>query len=222
MSDKHGRTRGPSRIESVLRAFLQNEQGVAAVEFAIISIPFFLMIMAIIELGLLLFNQIALEYMVNSVARTTTIGSRPPMCSAQLSRPDCMAKLLESKTKKLIYGKNVVISFDTVDSKASAYIEPELCLKPAPAHFAKVCKGPFEDTNGNGVYDPGNLGKDAGTGKGELVQIDVALPWQFFTPFIGQFFTLSNVKSGEEGASYDAYVIRTSALVKNEPFGVTP
>ena len=57
---------------------------------------------------------------------------------------------------------------------------------------------------------------------GELVQIDVALPWQFFTPFIGQFFTLSNVKSGEEGASYDAYVIRTSALVKNEPFGVTP
>jgi Flp pilus assembly protein TadG len=52
-----------------LRNFLHRRRGVAAVEFAIIAIPFFLLIMGIIEVGLIFWASYELENATAAAAR---------------------------------------------------------------------------------------------------------------------------------------------------------
>ncbi len=199
-------------MQVAIQKFLRCKTGASAIEFALVAPVLFFFVMAIIEMGLVLYTQIAVEAAVANVARTNIVGSaggfpdRVSYIKAELTR----------QTAELINGSNVVISSDVVNTGPSSYVAPELCLT-APPRFGPNCPlgTPFEDTNGNGVYDTGNMPSNFGAG-GDLVEINVALPWSFFTPIIGRFFGTRDVV--EQSTLYGTYIIRSSAVIKNEPF----
>ena len=57
-----------------IRSFSRNRRGSAAVEFAMIAVPFFMMLFAIIETGLVFFAQQALETATQDTARLLLTG----------------------------------------------------------------------------------------------------------------------------------------------------
>ena len=57
-----------------LRRWLRNDDGSAAVEFAIVALPFFLFVLGIIGIGLYFFASNSLEYGVEAAARKVRTG----------------------------------------------------------------------------------------------------------------------------------------------------
>jgi len=67
-------TRPKGCLARLLRNFLRRRRGVAAVEFAIIAIPFLLLIMGIIEVGLIFWAGYELENATAAAARLVRTG----------------------------------------------------------------------------------------------------------------------------------------------------
>ena len=67
------RTRGPTR-PGLLARFARTQDGAVAVEFAFVAIPFFVMIFAIIELGLAFLVSMTLENAMMNVDRRIRTG----------------------------------------------------------------------------------------------------------------------------------------------------
>ncbi len=206
---------GAERPDFSLTSFLRDERGASAIEFAMVAIPLFWLIMATVEFGLLMFTQVSLETALGNVARTTTIGS---VGGGFPDRVSYLKAELKRQTDTLIYGDNVIVSSEPVSTGPSSYVEPEMCLTDPPTLGPSCPPGtPFVDSNGNGVYDSGTLNQNFG-GAGELVEINVALPWKFFTPLVGKLFGSDQVVGGTSPLD-GTYIIRSSAIVVNEPFG---
>lgn len=221
MSDKH-REPGARRIARLFTSYARREEGASAIEFGLIALPFFLLIMAVVEFGLLFFTQVALENIVSNAGRATTIGDvkgTDENGNPYTTRPQYIEGIILKETKKLIHGDKVVVAMDVIDGGPSDYREPELCLTNPPSFpkFPAPCNALFEDTNGDGVYTHGTLPKEAGD-ENALVQLDVLLPWEFFTPFVGEFFPARNPSDSQSNLPYGAYVIKASVVVRNEPF----
>lgn len=221
MSDKH-REPGPRRIARLFAAYARHDNGASAIEFGLIALPFFLLIMAGVEFGLLFFTQVALENIVSNAGRATTIGDikgTDENGNPYPNRPAYVEGIILKETKKLIHGDRVVVAMDVIDGGSSDFSEPELCLTNPPS-FPKSpapCNALFEDTNGDGSYTYGTLPQEAGD-ENALVQLDVLLPWEFFTPFVGEFFPARNKSDGLSNLPYGAYVVKASVVVRNEPF----
>lgn len=66
-------TPGPAR-RSFLQRFRRNQDGFTAVEFAIVSIPFFMMLFGCIGIGIFFFTTFALENAVEVTAREIRTG----------------------------------------------------------------------------------------------------------------------------------------------------
>ncbi|NTE56545.1 pilus assembly protein [Agrobacterium tumefaciens] len=58
-----------------MRRLLQDRSGVAAIEFAILALPFFLMLFAIIEIGIMYFVNSALDQALHRSARQVRTGA---------------------------------------------------------------------------------------------------------------------------------------------------
>jgi Flp pilus assembly pilin Flp len=186
----------------ILRKFTSRQEGATLIEYAAIAPVLILLTMAIIEFGLMLFTELALESAVTRVSRTVTIGDT----GGAPDRVTYIKGQLLEETEALMYADRIIISTEVVNSGQRSYIEPETCLTNPPRLGPSCPPGiPFVDRNNNGLYDAGNLGSNVGQAS-DLVEVKVALPWAFFTPLISEFF--------ESGV----YVIRASAIVKNEPF----
>jgi Flp pilus assembly protein TadG len=74
------KTTPPSRPSAVaprkglLRRFRRDRNGVAAIEFGILAMPFFLIVFAILETGLVFLAELTLDQAVERVARTVRTG----------------------------------------------------------------------------------------------------------------------------------------------------
>jgi Flp pilus assembly protein TadG len=63
-------------------AFRRNQEGASAVEFALLAVPFFLMLFGIVEGGRLLWTQLGLQHAVEMAARCSSLAtsSNPNPC----------------------------------------------------------------------------------------------------------------------------------------------
>lgn len=186
-----------------LHQLLKNEDGVAALEFAIVAIPLFFLILGATEFGLMSYAQVTVEAALAQVARTATIGAT---ASDGCDRASVIVAEMERKLKSLPNSKLAYVSAAVVTTPGTAATSPtprDICLdgsNPYPA----TCPGSFIDNNGNGIYDsPAN---ECGFGSaGASVEIRVVYPWRILTPFFGLFF--------HDGVS----MINTTTVVRNEP-----
>jgi Flp pilus assembly protein TadG len=91
-------------LARIVRDFLRRQRGVTAVEFAIIAIPFFLLIMGIVEVGLIFWAGYELENATAAAARLVRTGQaqnggytvnqlRAALCQNVVILSDCNTKV---------------------------------------------------------------------------------------------------------------------------------
>lgn len=187
---------------SLLRKFTKDSGGATAVEFAILAVPFFMLLMGTIEFGLFTFTKVAIESATMQAGRAGSLGS----CNVA-----CMQDLIARKTHYLINGSNVAITAGVVDKATSdggAPFAGDLCLS-TPPHIGGACPHGtgWQDLNGNGRYEAGAGSSSSLGGPGDLVEIRVSLPWHVLMPIVSQYF-------GDHGV----VLITSNTVVKNENY----
>lgn len=188
--------------------FRKHQGGMATVEFAIIALPFFMLLWGIIEYGLILFTQMAIESATLQIAREASIGKGRVDSLGVCSREEYVRQVIHEKTAGLINASSVEISAAPVaNGGVRADQTPDICMSNNPPTVGGACPGGiYEDVNHNGVYDPTVPGLALGNA-GELVELRATYPWKVQIPFFNQFF-------GDHGV----LLITSSTVLRNEPF----
>ena len=149
------RTRRASRRFALARA------GSAALQFALVAPPFFLMMLGIIETGGLMFVSTHLEGAVNDAARQIRTGNVQ-------GAADPIAAFRGILCAELVVAVQC-------DSRMVIDVRPF-------NQFQSVAFTPYYDQNGQpsgNVFSPGNAG--------DIVLVRVAYNWNIMTPLLGQY-----------------------------------
>jgi hypothetical protein len=78
------------------KTLLRGRRGATALEFAILAIPFWMMLLGLMELGLDFYVQLALDYAVQEGARKLQTGAGNAAASAAVFKTDCLCPLVAS------------------------------------------------------------------------------------------------------------------------------
>lgn len=176
----------------LLRRWLRNDDGSAAVEFAIVALPFFMFVFGIIGIGLYFLASSSLEYGVEAAARkvrtgeaqkgSVTVGQfKQDVCSAAGSYIDC---------NKL----TVIVQHAATWSG----ISPQSCV----------------DSNGNMVASTGTTGDMVSKYTGaasEVVLVTLCYQWDLATTF--GFMNLGKNSDGSGPA-----IVQASTAFRSEPY----
>ncbi|MBL1406230.1 MAG: pilus assembly protein [Rhizobiales bacterium] len=148
------------RLPKILKRFRKEEDGVTAIEFGMLGIPFFLIVTSIIEVSLFFFAGQYLDHSVDQVARKVRVGALPSnMTQADFKDVVCKEASLMLKCSKIKVDLKVVASYDDIGDDS-----------PAPV---------------NGALDDDEYGF-AQPGASQIVQLTVHYEWPVFTNFVAQ------------------------------------
>lgn len=140
----------------------RRREGSTAVEFALVALPFFILLFGILEIGLLLLVDALVETAVSDAARQVRTG----LAQEQALRPE------DIKTR--LCANMSVFARDCPDR---AFIDIRVV-----DDFARTPEG---DPLADGVFDPGVLTYEPG-GPGDKVLVRVWYEQPIVTPFIAQ------------------------------------
>jgi len=76
------------------KTLLRGRRGTTALEFAMLAVPFWMFLLALIELGLDFYVQLALDYAVQEGARKLQTGAANAAASAAIFKTDCLCPLV--------------------------------------------------------------------------------------------------------------------------------
>lgn len=191
--------------------FKKHQEGATAIEFAIVSFAFFMLLFAVIEFGLFMFTNIAIEAATVQVARSASLGT---VTTAGCADRVCEVKtLIEKKTYGLINSGSVFVNATVVsDPTTSAPPIPDICTSPSPTTINQPvpqaqCRM-WEENNGiTGYQESTELDAGAIGDAGDLVEIRVSYLWHILFPIFRSYF-------GDNGV----ITISSSTVIKNEPF----
>ncbi|MDP2620621.1 MAG: pilus assembly protein [Hyphomicrobiales bacterium] len=151
-----------TRLNGLFKRFRRNREGVTAVEFAIVSIPFFGLFLGIIEVALVFFTSELIDSGVSEAARLIRTGQ------AQIQG------LSETNFKELVCA-NVVILSDC-ESKIKLDVRTYRDFESTEAMLADPI-----DENGYLIED---FEYQPGVG-GDIVLVRVFYEWPMITPNLG-------------------------------------
>lgn len=182
----------------------RDEEGATIIEFAIVAPVFFVLMLGVIEFGLIGFHQMALDSAVAATARQASLG----ISGSAPDRATYVRQEIASKMTGLINSSQLTVAANVV-SAGGVPGSPDICLEDANLpRVGGPCPvgAPFQDVNGNGVYDgavpPLSLGN-----AGDTVELVAYLPWRVTIPFMRDFF-------GSNGT----LMLSAATVVRNEPF----
>jgi Flp pilus assembly protein TadG len=160
-------------LRKTLRRFVRARRGSAAVEFAIVVVPFFLLTFGLAEVSMIGFVQTSLDFAVSETARQIRTGE------AQMngvSQGEIEEQLCEEITSFVVLtcGGNLFLDVDRFDS----FVDASNASSP-------IQNGEFQDS-GFG-YTPGAAS--------DIVVVRAYYRWQIMTPLFENVF--SNVSGGE-------------------------
>jgi len=190
-----------------ISGFARESEGASAIEFALVFPLAFFLIMATFELGMLMFNQAAIEGAVREAARYGMTGQ-----GTEAERTAAILDIVDRHTYGLVDRADISITTETYPTFADAD-QPE----------------PYTDVNANGQWDSGEpftevngvLGHqddmgEAGVGAAtEIVQYTIEYDWRMMIlPFV------TNMPFFPEGGMVDRDVVHFVAkmTIRNEPF----
>jgi Flp pilus assembly protein TadG len=115
----------PPRLLHAIRCFWIREEGATAVEFALVGLPFFALICALFEAGLLLLSQQTLDNALDHAARTVFTGAfqegydgtpamdrlRKAVCSQVTTFP-CADVLIDVTTSSTFTARSLASPYD--------------------------------------------------------------------------------------------------------------
>ncbi|GLK81036.1 TadE family protein [Methylopila turkensis] len=182
------------------RRFRADRSGSTAIEFALIAPPLVLFTVGIVEVGIMVAGQQALEDAVFIATRTSKTGY---VASGSTQQADINAAIRKAAGALLDPAKIVVTSKAYEDFSNIGQPEPFTDLNKNGVRDALE---PFTDVNGNGVYDT-DQGRSGSGSSSEIVLFTATYPWPLHTPLIAQIV-------GKNGT----YELKASSAVKNEPY----
>ncbi len=185
---------------SILQKMLRHEEGVTALEFAIIAPVFMLLLFGIVEFALIM-------TVYNVMEGATAISSRlgkTGYTADGITRQQTIINAITDRAGSLIDAQKLTVNtkfykqFDQIN-------DPE----------------PYSDSNGNGSYDSGetytdingnsqwdiDMGASGYGSAGDIVVYEVNYPWIISVPLISRLVGTNGI-----------YTITTHAVVKNEPY----
>jgi Flp pilus assembly pilin Flp len=192
-----------NRLKRMTARFLpikRNQAGVTAVEFALISPIFFLLVVGIIQISLAMLAQNLMEGATFAASR---MGKTGYVATGQ-TREATILSVLSQRAGMLLDINKVTIT-SKVYQQFSQVGQPE----------------PFIDANGNGIWDPGEnytdvngngqYDKDMGVaGLGNSAQVvvyTISYPWAVVPPMIARLMGTAGVLN-----------LTARTVVQNEPY----
>ena len=177
----------------MLHRFVKSDRGTTAVEFALVAGPFFIVLGAICETGLMLFTEYVLQNSVQEAARTVRTGQvtatdGTPLISASAFKDtvcDQVSIIIDCSGKVTVYVNNAT----TFAALETAMVSPLTIGKKADGTTSPV------------VFSPG--------GQLKAATVIATYDWDFAFPFMD---FLGNIDSGS------ARRIWGLAIFRNEPF----
>lgn len=171
-------------------------RGIAAIDFAILAIPLFLLIMGGIEFGFMMFNRARLGGELQQAARMATTGDTDAN-GADGEKIDAMVKadLKVTRDAEVSIDKEYYDRFDQVrnpEKKDTAATAPPYC---------------WTDVNGNQTWDmdPGRTGLG---GANDIINYKVTVRYGALFPLITRMVT-----------GNPRITLVSQASLQNEPFG---
>jgi hypothetical protein len=179
----------------LLRRLRDNERGFTAVEFALISIPLFTLLMGSIEFGLAMFAKASTDGALKEAARMATTGDvaitgvNGANIDAMVTRKAKVVKSAQVTITKQFYDR-----FDQIrqpEQKTSGGATPPYC---------------FKDDNRNQTWDldPGQSGMG---GADDIINYKVSVSYRPLFPLVTNWIT------GEPNMTFSSEV-----SLRNEPF----
>lgn len=156
---------GKARMRRALKRFARRKDGAAAVEFALIALPFFLLLTALAEVSLMAFAQTNLDLAISDLGRIVRTG--------QASQGDMDAEDVESVVCARL---NRIMRMDCADN---LYVDVDRY-------------DTFNDVNNpvplaNGALDESDIGYEQ-THPGDIVLVRGYYRWEVITPFFQSIF----------------------------------
>lgn len=187
--------RGTQNLLSA-RRLLSNDSGAAALEFAMVGLPFLLFVLAIMGYGLYFLNATFLEYGVEAAARKIRTGEITTAGANGVMTVDEFRTLACNSSKPVIdCSKMSVLVQHGTDWSG---IVPVACVD---------AKGDMTRSTGSGTED---LSKYAGKAS-EVVLVTLCYKWE-----LAQSFSFLGLGSGENGSG--PAIIQAAVAFKSEPY----
>ena len=191
----------------LLRQLKTNESGAAAIEFAVVSGVFFMLMFGVIEYGMITLTKIAIESATNQVGRSASLGSVAPGCA---DRVCTIRAIVAEKTASLVDPRSVIVSSTVVSSPTTATPPiADICLEnPNTPYPPTGSCNVFQNNDGIAGYQQrGSLSTGTIGGAGEVVEVRITYLWPVLFPLFKSSFGTNGVLT-----------ISSSTVVKNEPF----
>ena len=155
---------GKNRRFNLLRRFKRDEEGVAAVEFAMVAFPFFFLLTTIIEASLFFFAGQMLESAVDRVGREVRTGRLGPDTTVtQMKAAVCREASILFRCSGILVDVASAANFDSLGDP------------PAPSE---------------GVLDPDDFGYSSPASQ-QIMRITVTYEWPIVTNYVASH--LSNM-----------------------------
>ena len=186
-------TGGAGGLLRRLKKYRASEAGATAVEFAIVGGPFLYLLCAILEMGMMLFTEYALEHAAAQAARLVRTGQ---------AQNDAMT----ADSFKQIVCDNVAF----LDCESKLFVDvrkyDDFASVSAPSSITTDDDGNKEmsdDITVAAQFDPG--------GPGDVVVVRVYYAWDLFVPSIPGMSGLSNLSGHRR-------LLSTTFAFQNEPY----
>ncbi len=156
-----------SRLQRFARRFTEGRRGAAAVEFALISIPFFALMFGIIEVGLIYVMAVTLEAATNDAAREIRTGQLQSQGS-----PATAASFKSRVCSQLGWlGSNCASNLSV---QVQTFTNFQTITQPSPIQ--------------NGAINQSNLAFSVG-GPGDIVLVQTFYQWTVLAPALDHIGT---------------------------------
>tara|TARA_A100001391_G_C5000090_1_gene260530 strand:- start:265 stop:876 length:612 start_codon:yes stop_codon:yes gene_type:complete len=178
-----------------MKELIRDNRGIAAVEFALLSIPLFVLIMGSLEIGLQVYFKASAESVLRDAARMAVTGDK--------TRTGEKGELIDAfVTERLSFTKSTDVDITKVYyDQFSQVRQPEKRLSNATE--APYC---FVDINGNQRWDKDPSRTGIGSGD-DIIDYKVEVTYNSLFPLV------TNVITGKKSMSVTA-----QTTLRNEPF----
>ncbi|MBX4949676.1 pilus assembly protein [Rhizobium binae] len=148
-----------------LRRLLGDRQGVAAIEFAILALPLFIMLFGIIEVSLMFFVNSALDASVHKISRMIRTGE---VASSKITLAGFKAKICDDMLLSFNCSTDLVVKVNVLSDLSSA-----------------TSTDPIDNSGNLAVTETFDVGKG-----GDYILVQTFLPWDT----VVNFLTLSSAQ----------------------------
>ncbi len=180
------------KLTRAVRRFARGQDGAAAVEFALVALPFFALLLGIIEIGMIYLISTTLEDATGNAARLIRTGSLQTQATTETA----------SAFQAAICNK-----LSWLGSQCTSKLEVDVRT------FAQFQSVSLPSPVANGKLQPQSQLQFTMGGPGDIVLVRAYYPWTLIAP------ALDGMTSQTSGGQL---LITATATFRNEPYPTTP